>query len=134
MRRREPADLASLLLRKALEDEVAVRELLLNRDVSDEIVAFHAQQSIEKALKAVLALREVRYGRTHDLGALMQMAKDAGIAVPGWMEEAEALTPFGVLFRYEDLSAEPEAFDRKKARDLAGRVRAWAEGVVEASR
>ncbi len=80
--RREPRDLARLFLDKAAQDEAAVRVLLPSRQVSDEIVAFHAQQACEKALKAVLALHGVRYGRTHNLGALLDLLADEGVDVP----------------------------------------------------
>jgi hypothetical protein len=42
-RRREPAELAALLSRKAGDDATAVREFAGNPEISDEIVGFHAQ-------------------------------------------------------------------------------------------
>jgi len=51
-RQREPAELAALLARKASADATAMRELADNSDISDEIVGFHAQQAVEKWLKA----------------------------------------------------------------------------------
>jgi HEPN domain-containing protein len=61
MRRREPHDLALLLLSKAGEDETAVRELLNSAAVSESIISFHAQQTAEKSLEAVVASRRVHY-------------------------------------------------------------------------
>lgn len=55
-RRREPAELAALLARKASDDATAMRELAGNSEISDEIVGFHAQQAVEKWLKAVMAI------------------------------------------------------------------------------
>jgi HEPN domain-containing protein len=48
-------DLARQFLRLAQDDHVAARALLDVAAVSDAIVGFHAQQAVEKALKAVLA-------------------------------------------------------------------------------
>jgi len=53
------ADLARELLARAADDEAAAREMLPVAAVTDAIVAFHAQQAAEKALKAVLALNGV---------------------------------------------------------------------------
>jgi hypothetical protein len=44
--------LAALLARKAEEDATAVRELAANDEIADGIIGFHAQQAIEKWLKA----------------------------------------------------------------------------------
>jgi HEPN domain len=46
-------DLAEQLLRLARDDEAAARAMLDVGAVTDAIVGFHAQQAVEKALKAV---------------------------------------------------------------------------------
>jgi HEPN domain-containing protein len=66
----KPHDLARLYLDKAWEDELAALRLAVMDDVSDAIVGFHAQQAVEKSLKAVLALHEVRVRKTHDIATL----------------------------------------------------------------
>ena len=48
-------ELASLLVRKAEGDEAILDRLLDDPDVPDDVLGFHAQQAIEKRLKAVLA-------------------------------------------------------------------------------
>lgn len=45
-------------------------------------IGFHAQQSIEKALKAVLFLKGVEFRRTHDLEELASLLLDVGEALP----------------------------------------------------
>jgi hypothetical protein len=45
---------AELLLRKAQQDESALEKLISDPALPDEIIGFHAQQAIEKTLKAVL--------------------------------------------------------------------------------
>jgi hypothetical protein len=42
-------DLARQLLDRAADDEVAAREMVSVAHVADAIVAFHAQQAVEKA-------------------------------------------------------------------------------------
>ena len=46
-----------LLLRKSAEDEALLDEVLESPRVTDAIFGFHAQQSVEKLLKAVLSGR-----------------------------------------------------------------------------
>lgn len=58
--------LTALLARKASDDATVMRELAGNSEISDEIVGFHAQQAVEKWLKAVVAIRGLPQSRTHD--------------------------------------------------------------------
>lgn len=62
--------------------------------------AFHAQQAVEKALKAVLVRLEVEFPRTHHLDELIALLGDAGVAWPFQPEQVEALTPYAVQSRY----------------------------------
>lgn len=57
-------ELAELLLRKAAQDEFTLKKLSPDPASPDEVMGFHAQQAIEKMLKAVLSLAEIRYRRT----------------------------------------------------------------------
>jgi len=52
----EARDLAEVLARKAGDDAKAMQLLAPNPEISDEIIGFHAQQAIEKWLKAVMAV------------------------------------------------------------------------------
>jgi len=64
----EQIEYAEILLQKAEGDCTAVRVLLEREEIADDIVGFHAQQAVEKAMKAVLSLSGVDYPRTHDSG------------------------------------------------------------------
>jgi HEPN domain-containing protein len=63
-------------------------------------VGFHAQQAVEKYLKAVLALNEVPVRKTHDIGALLGQLAELGLELPDEMDAALELTPYSVLERY----------------------------------
>jgi HEPN domain-containing protein len=122
---------AELLLRKAGQDEFALAELLPNPRCADEVIGFHAQQAVEKLLKAVLAGRGIDYPYTHDLVALIDLLRDRGLDVPGDVENARRLAPFAVELRYDDiLEEEEEAFDRSWAADCVKKTREWAERLV----
>jgi HEPN domain-containing protein len=97
--------------------------------VSDTIVAFHAQQAVEKSLKAVLASVGVDLPFTHNLAALVQLCEDAGVDVPAELEEAAVLTPYAVAAR--DGSKRPATADRATALHFAAAAVRWAAGLVE---
>jgi len=126
----EPRDLARTLVRKAAQDEAVVARLAAIPDVADEILGFHAQQAVEKLLKAVLAGRGVAFRRTHDLAELVDAARDGGLAVPDGMDEVRVLSPFGVDWRYGELDAAQSGLDRGAMPSLVARLREWATGEV----
>jgi len=122
-------DLARALMGLAEDDRAAAAALLDIAGVSDAIVAFHAQQAVEKSLKAVLASRGVDFPFTHNLAALLQLCEDVGIDVPADLEEADLLTPYAVAARYGSKS--PATVDRATALRFAAAAVRWAVGVVE---
>jgi len=125
-------DNAEVLLRKARGDEFTVEKLIPDPASQDEIIGFHAQQAVEKLLKAVLAHHAVPYPRIHDLTELVDLLRENQISFPENLEEIDRLTPFATVFRYADLAAEPpRGFDRAWSLDIVRRVRAWAEGVIK---
>lgn len=66
-----------------------------------EIFGFHAQQTVEKLLKAWLSKIGVRYQKIHDLQILFSLLKDNNQNIPLDLEELEELTDFAITFRYE---------------------------------
>jgi HEPN domain-containing protein len=94
------ADEARQLLAAARRDGLAFDILAGNEWAPVEIALFLAQQSIEKTLKAMLALRGVSYRRTHDLLLLESLATDAGLVVPVAHDVLARLGPYAVGFRY----------------------------------
>ena len=120
-------ELAELLLRKAGQDALLVEKLCDDPDVSDEMIGFHAQQAVEKLVKAVLAKASVRFPRTHDLLELVELAQSHGFSLPIQESELDLLTPYAVGFRYAD---QPSAFDRLWAVTVVSRIRVWAQGII----
>jgi HEPN domain-containing protein len=87
---------------RAMDDAVAF---------PDEIVGFHAQQAVEKALKAWLACLGVAFPKTHDLQRLLDLLREKGIATET-METFVDLNAFAVQYRYETLYDNEEPVDR----------------------
>jgi HEPN domain-containing protein len=124
-----PREQAQQFLLKAQDDWVALKTLLENSAVADEIVGFHAQQVIEKSLKAILAFKEVTFRKTHDLAELIDLCYDNKIVTPDELGKAVELTPFAVEFRYDFLPPEAtssQPLKREQIRILVQRTIEWA--------
>ncbi|WP_420456376.1 HEPN domain-containing protein [Rubrivirga sp.] len=100
----------------AERDLLALRAMIPNRDIADEIVGFRAQQAAEKALKAWLTADSKDYSRTHDLSALLGSLVDAGHDVAAFLALVR-LNVFAVRFRYEALGPATPFADRKEIAD-----------------
>jgi HEPN domain-containing protein len=122
-------DLARVLLARAIDDETLVRKVSPDTDIADAIVGFHAQQAVEKLIKAVLAARGVAFIKSHALSYLIGLVEENDIEAPEELSEADVLSPWAVEFRYE--GDEPPALDRSAALALVEQVRTWAENELE---
>jgi HEPN domain-containing protein len=98
----EHREVAEFMLKRARQNLAAAETLVATEGQAENIVGFHLQQTIEKALKSVLAVREIEIPRTHALGDLADLAADSGVEVPKELASAGWLTPWAVDFRYED--------------------------------
>lgn len=121
-------DLAQVFLNKASGDEAALQRLIDTTDVPDEVLGFHAQQAVEKLIKAVLAYSQSPPPRSHDIAYLITLVEDVGVPAPPNVYELEALNPWAIEFRYEDSFG--EVFDRAAATILVAKVRSWAEEIL----
>lgn len=120
----DQGDLAQQLIALATDDLSAARALVEVETVSDAIVGFHAQQAVEKALKAVLASEGADFPFTHNIALLSQLCEDAGVQIPEVLDNADLLTPYGVVLRYGLRS--PGTLERRSALGLADEALAWA--------
>lgn len=102
---------AESILEAAQRDLRALRAMDDAIAFSDEIVGFHAQQAVEKALKAWLAYLGVPFPKTHDIQRLIDLLRENGIPTEG-MESFVDLNAFAVQYRYETLYDNEEPVDR----------------------
>jgi HEPN domain-containing protein len=110
-------------VQKAEDDlKVAAQTLKLGAECPAEPVCFHAQQTVEKYLKALLLWRGIEFPRTHDievLAALLPVSDRADLP----QEEQAVLTDYATVTRYPgDYEPIPPA-DARHAVALARRVR-----------
>jgi HEPN domain-containing protein len=123
----EQREYAELLLDRAKSDLAAFRVLLANGDMLDDVVGFHAQQAVERALKVALVLADIDFPRSHDLRELADIAIDNSLTVPDSIREARWLTPWAAQLRYEML----EPLDRDSALAVASEAVAWASDLFD---
>ncbi|MGH2852862.1 MAG: HEPN domain-containing protein [Solirubrobacteraceae bacterium] len=122
----EHLEVARLLLDKAAGDLAAVRALAADENQADHVVGFHAQQTVEKSIKAVLASREVEIPMTHDLGYLATLVEGADGPPPD-VAGSRWLTPWAGGWRYE---TEGSPIDRALAVSVAEAAFEWSRSLV----
>lgn len=92
-------DFAFSLLAMAQKDVNALHGMVNNKIFADEIFGFHAQQAVEKSLKAWIASLDVEFPLTHDISLLLSTLEDHRQSISAFGELVE-LTAFAVQFRY----------------------------------
>ena len=116
----DPLDHAEELLYKAGHDLLAGDAILAQHDAFD-MVCFHAQQAVEKCLKALLAARDVEYPHRHDIGELTAVLLETHPALAPLAPQMNALTPYAVQNRYLR-ALEPDEEEAREALSLAHQV------------
>ena len=99
--------------------------------VSTEILCFHAQQAVEKALKAVLVGHSTDFPYTHDIEELLATLEEAGVSCPVASPEAIRLTRYAVLTRYPGLAEPVTSEEYQSALQLAEEIVQWADAQIE---
>jgi HEPN domain-containing protein len=112
----------------ARADFDAFQVLAGNERVRPAISLFHAQQTAEKSLMAVLFAKQLEFRRTHDLFELADRIQAAGVELSCPVELLGKLNPYAVLFRYDNLDVDAIPLD--DADQIAAGVLRWAETIV----
>jgi HEPN domain-containing protein len=109
----------------------AQREFRVRRRPNFDAVCFHAQQCVEKYLKARLIQAEIDYPRTHDLVALLGLLQKAEPLWQPWKDALAKLTYYAVTVRYPGESAEcADAADALKIARLLREEMRWSFGLA----
>jgi hypothetical protein len=69
-----------------------MRRLASDSEIDDETVGFHAQQAIERWIKAVMVFHGLEEIRIHDLGRLLELLRDTGVELPPDADRVDELT------------------------------------------
>lgn len=124
---------ARFLLRRAGEDAYVLGQLAEDSEAASWVLGFHAQQAVEKAVKAVLTNQAIEYPRTHNLSLLLELLRKSEIGLPPDATELPRLTPFAAALRYDQVpqADATELPGRAWALDCARRTIAWAKSLLE---
>jgi hypothetical protein len=92
-----PYTQAQVLLIKASEDEAALRAT----GNPDSVLGFHAQQSVEKLMKALISAHSAPFELTHNLVRLATVLRNFGESLPATPVPLSDLNDFAVEYRYD---------------------------------
>lgn len=124
-----PSQQAEVFVRKADEDIHVLRRLVDDPGTTDAIWGFHAQQAVEKLLKAIMVHWELQVPFTHRLLDLADLLTDAGRGLPEEYETLLDLTPYAVEFRYSVLPE--DRYDRLDRPSIVATVQALRQFVFD---
>jgi len=108
-------DQAGKLLLMAAKDMKAMELMMSPESIDDEIFGFHAQQAVEKSLKAWIGVIGGTYSFTHDLWVLLMTLRELGCDIEKF-KHLIMLSPFAAQLRYEPLETVDEPLDRPELR------------------
>jgi len=111
-------------------EDIAVIDSLFRTDPAlyASTICFHAQQAVEKYLKAFLVYNNVDFPRTHDVDFLLIECKK--IDSKDFDVEFGSLADFGVNIRYPDDFYIPDKEETIQYRDIAHTVKNIVEKKI----
>jgi HEPN domain-containing protein len=125
-----PAELLGWVAR-AEEDFTLARSALRRKKPLLYGATFHAQQCVEKYLKALLVARGLVFPRTHDLVALTDLCLQGGIIIPVEQEALDRLAAYAVQVRYP--GEDPALDEAREALQVAQAVRRFVRKFLHPS-
>ena len=108
-------ELASQWLEKARHDLFTARRVLDAEDGPTDTPCFHAQQTAEKTLKAILTAAGVRYEHGHDLMPLLEKSASLVPELHQFREVCAQLSEYAVQVRYPGETADPDQTEAANA-------------------
>lgn len=120
---------AEQLLRMAAKDRTALAGMIDAQSFSEEVFGFHAQQTVEKALKAWIAALGSVYPKSHDISVLIKILKESGQDL-SMFPDLEEYSVFAVQYRYEAYDESEEVLDRPKTIGSTLGLLAHVQGII----
>jgi HEPN domain-containing protein len=119
----------SLWLQYASDDlRVAEHALKLSSSCPYWLIAYHAQQSVEKCIKAYLVFKDQDFPYTHDIKTLLDLCDDA-FSAP--IQIAKYVSPYAVTTRYPGQNEPVTKSEALEAIDIAKKVQAHVTVILE---
>jgi HEPN domain-containing protein len=121
---------AQQMLALANKDLKALRGMQDVEIFDDAIFGFHAQQTVEKSLKAWLSSAGIAYSKIHDLEELFSLLEKNGQHIPAHFRNLTDLTDFAVQFRYELFEYFETGLDRAETIDRVSKFSDYVEQII----
>lgn len=115
-------ELAAQWMEKTRHDLVTARAVLDLLDGPNDTPCFHAQQAVEKALKALLTACDVRFQRVHDLMSHCDAAIPYAPGLKAYRQRIADLADYAIQVRYPGDWEEPSRTDALAALTTAEQV------------
>ncbi len=112
------------------KSNLAIAKQPRTKDIFLEDLCFETQQAAEKALKAVLLSKEIKFRLVHDLAELLTLLEQGGVSLPEDIRFAAALTDYSVEARYPGPFEPVTEEEFREALLIAGNVVSWAESQL----
>ena len=110
------------LLKADNDLKTAVHTLTLGGDCPADTVCFHAQQCVEKYIKALLVMRATAFPKTHNIRVLRALLPPK-LRPKLERKVQDRLTRYATVLRYPGAGTEPPLTEARKAVALARQVR-----------
>ncbi len=120
-------------LTKALNDYRTAQKLLSfpEDEIITDSVCFHAQQAVEKLLKAFLIENNINFGRTHNVEYLIKLCSTVDNEFENLFDITKRLEYYAVEVRYPDEFYIPSVEEAKEAFKAAERVKDFVFGKLK---
>jgi HEPN domain-containing protein len=92
-----------------------------------EDLCFEVQQAAEKALKAVMLAKGIKFRLVHNLSEHLTRLEQSGVALPDRVKDAATLTDYSVEARYPGPFEPISEQEFRNSLEIAETVVAWAE-------
>ena len=102
-----------------------------SRHILYEDMCFDCQQTVEKALKALLVFNNAKFDYTHNIGLLMKTIEDNSIEVPDNIKESASLSVYAVTTRYPGYYEPATKEEFRQAFRMAETVFQWVESIFK---
>jgi HEPN domain-containing protein len=117
-------------LKKADHDIITARQTLSLENGPTDTPCFHAQQAVEKSLKALLTANAIIFPRTHDLITLLDLSIDLLPTLETHRETCAELSAYGIDIRYPGDFVDPSREDAHSALSAAEQIVALVQSKI----
>jgi HEPN domain-containing protein len=100
-------------------------------DILYEDLCFDCEQTVEKALKALLVSIDVSFPRTHSISHLIELIETQNIKVPDEIKDSISLTAYAVSTRYPGDFEPVDEQEYQEALETAKKVFDWVRKIIE---